>query len=1110
MYFGPSSLTTDTLILDQKVTAPGVVDADDVIYIAGNADDEITQVYAVEKVKHSETAARFSYSLATKFNHEIGLDTDSNRASPVLANAKSTQDGTPGQIVIFGLDGVASTGQDDSKILALQTNHTRYATSSRKLRHGWAFPDDDYYTDYDYSDVGQIYGSGALDGEGYLYWGAAAREADDSLASSTDVLGYNQILVLNVADGTPVDQGQSSESWGSTTAPGYMLAHGVFTTPLVLGDYLFVVAGGHLYRLTRSVSGVLGGEESYDLLSNCDAPTDYATHAAYDSNEAPANSPIPGANGTVVVAFANCVFNFDMETLEVNWQYISDSTTDVFWNSPCQDHNDITYAAHIQGGVVGLKSTASGKLNARGDYYAPELAFSEISLGEKFKATPICLGGGNKQQVMHIIGNKGTMFGISSAGGTVIEETDMDGTNEVGVPLCHDRGGYLYFTSISAGELVKVGGARGFEGGCNAGTRNNPVLANATRYGPGGELAAGPYPCAECRAGTYSAQISVPASQENCTACPYGQYQGNERQTYCFLCEVDEWCLGGYECDYGRGGTACASCADGYYSLGDTCRECPANSSAYALPVMILIIFILVLIFRYTGANAYVTGSKFTADLKPRDIFRVEFKEKGQTIVAQSRVKTVMTDFILELEKPLGNSEPIIDAEFEVLEFREDGAGKPRKGTGKICVPGKQGGKPNPDGMATKATIFIATNFFCLKYHVDDKENQAKLYRPSKVFGQTTSGTQVLSAALVIGMTWIQMTTIFMEFELEWPTRLQWIFNLLGNIAFFNVPDLLTAPQCQWSSKYNSNWFLTIFAPLIMISSFSVVYLAARKLYKNPGTLRSIRDRCFQASLIIVIVMYVLIASKALEPLLCTRQGDGIRYMNANPDIECTILNFETKDPYTAMSIAAYVLFVVYGFGLPIYLFWALTNAKRRNLMGDMNFIQRYGWLYLRYNRDYYYWEIVMLLRKLFIVLFQMAFNNYPSKQVYACLIIIGVAFVWHCKVKPYTCYDCIKQRKKRCKHWSANDLMEGGSMFAQLIFLGFGLLNYQISQDVGRPNPVLTGLSIAVILVVVVSLGGLIGRSMLEQELEKKKLEEDGISFELEKGIGQLQNLLG
>ncbi|CAM9633920.1 unnamed protein product, partial [Heterosigma akashiwo] len=62
-------------------------------------------------------------------------------------------------------------------------------------------------------------------------------------------------------------------------------------------------------------------------------------------------------------------------------------------------------------------------------------------------------------------------------------------------------------------------------------------------------------------------------------------------------------------------------------------------------------------------------------------------------------------------------------------------------------------------------------------------------------------------------MTWIQMTTMFMEFELEWPTRLQWIFNLLGNIAFFNVPDLLTAPQCQWSSKYNSNWFLTIFAP---------------------------------------------------------------------------------------------------------------------------------------------------------------------------------------------------------------------------------------------------------------------------------------------------------
>ena len=58
----------------------------------------------------------------------------------------------------------------------------------------------------------------------------------------------------------------------------------------------------------------------------------------------------------------------------------------------------------------------------------------------------------------------------------------------------------------------------------------------------------------------------------------------------------------------------------------------------------------------------------------------------------------------------------------------------------------------------------------------------------------------------------------------------------------------------------------------------------------------------------------------------------------------------------------------VYVVGLPVFQMYVLLIGKRQNLLGKPNFMHRYGHLYKRYEPQYYYWEMVVQLRRLTMV----------------------------------------------------------------------------------------------------------------------------------------------
>ena len=60
----------------------------------------------------------------------------------------------------------------------------------------------------------------------------------------------------------------------------------------------------------------------------------------------------------------------------------------------------------------------------------------------------------------------------------------------------------------------------------------------------------------------------------------------------------------------------------------------------------------------------------------------------------------------------------------------------------------------------------------------------------------------MLGTAVVIGVTYIQMTSLFMEYDLGWPRQLEKFLVMLGSVVTLNVPDMMMSPDCEYAFGY--------------------------------------------------------------------------------------------------------------------------------------------------------------------------------------------------------------------------------------------------------------------------------------------------------------------
>ncbi len=97
----------------------------------------------------------------------------------------------------------------------------------------------------------------------------------------------------------------------------------------------------------------------------------------------------------------------------------------------------------------------------------------------------------------------------------------------------------------------------------------------------------------------------------------------------------------------------------------------------------------------------------------------------------------------------------------------------------------------------------------------------------------------------------------------------------------------------------------------------------------------------------------------------------------------------------------------------------------------------------LRFRYEFYFWEIIIMLRKFLFVLILLLSSNRPFTTLSWCLAVNIVAVLLQYYYRPFNCFDCLLSRSRRCTHWGAMDQLELGLLLAQLCSLSLGLYLY-------------------------------------------------------------------
>jgi uncharacterized membrane protein YsdA (DUF1294 family) len=156
-----------------------------------------------------------------------------------------------------------------------------------------------------------------------------------------------------------------------------------------------------------------------------------------------------------------------------------------------------------------------------------------------------------------------------------------------------------------------------------------------------------------------------------------------------------------------------------------------------------------------------------------------------------------------------------------------------------------------------------------------------------------------------------------------------------------------------------------------------VAYLVARCLkHKWEQNLKVDKSWYIRTLTSLLSFSYTTITQNVILYLNCRDIGDN-RVVASNPDVSCS------TDKYRHYSALAYILLALYVLAFPIALSAFLYWAKVKRWFENEKFSTYAGLLYQPFRSEYYFWEVVILVRRLIVIgIYVLAYSTTSARNL--------------------------------------------------------------------------------------------------------------------------------
>ena len=237
-------------------------------------------------------------------------------------------------------------------------------------------------------------------------------------------------------------------------------------------------------------------------------------------------------------------------------------------------------------------------------------------------------------------------------------------------------------------------------------------------------------------------------------------------------------------------------------------------------------------------------------------------------------------------------------------------------------------------------------------------------------------------------ISYIQIITILSSnLNIKWPDFMKQVMEVFNAINL-DVLDLNgESYKCATNFTYYHNFIMHIVSlPGILLISY-ITYGFTKLYYKNKNKsqkfYKRMRDRLIYFLVLMTFLLYPGICNSILKIFKC-RQVDDKWYLDADLTRECFTSEW---NPY---AITAGIFFFIYTIGIPLYFYRILKYYKTKKILRKKKVAYKYGFLYLGYKEDLWWFEILELTKKTILSASVIYLDESPTRVMLAILILFA------------------------------------------------------------------------------------------------------------------------
>ena len=227
--------------------------------------------------------------------------------------------------------------------------------------------------------------------------------------------------------------------------------------------------------------------------------------------------------------------------------------------------------------------------------------------------------------------------------------------------------------------------------------------------------------------------------------------------------------------------------------------------------------------------------------------------------------------------------------------------------------------------------------------------------------------------------------------------RYRWSDNASSVLSLFKISilDLNMSPSSCTIRSFYARYAFSVTVPVavfLFAVTVLVVYSKMRSEFANQqGHLAGIVDK---ALFVIGPIIYIPFSQATLQLFDCTRLPSGVYVLDAEQGARCFEGGWWGVFPLGLLAVCGFV------FGMPIY-FGARLFVDREHLL-DAEVMKSLGSLYRLYRREFFFFEVFGLLKRLGLVLISTFLTRLQLVQIALLLVLLGATTLYSSRAKPF------------------------------------------------------------------------------------------------------------